>query len=95
VAADLADRCEVQLSYAIGEPEPVSILVDTGGTGKIDDEALVKRVRKVFDLTPEGMIKALDLRRPMYQKTASYGHFGREDGGFTWELTNRIDELKS
>jgi S-adenosylmethionine synthetase len=95
VAADFADRCEVQLSYAIGEPAPVSILVDTAGTGKISDEELVRRVRKVFDLTPKGMIDALELRRPIFKQTASYGHFGREEAGFTWEQTDRVDELKS
>jgi S-adenosylmethionine synthetase len=93
VAAGLADRCEVQLAYAIGAVEPVSILVSTNGTGKMSDEELVKRVRKVFDLSPAGMIERLDLRRPIYKKTAAYGHFGREEPEFTWEKTDRVDEL--
>ena len=93
VAAGFADRCEVQLAYAIGATEPVSILVSTNGTGKISDEELVKRVRKVFDLSPAGMIERLDLRRPIYKKTAAYGHFGRVEPEFTWEKTDRVDEL--
>lgn len=93
VAAGLAERCEVQLAYAIGAVEPVSILVSTNGTGKISDEELVKRVRNVFDLSPAGMIERLDLRRPIYKKTAAYGHFGREEPEFTWEKTDRADEL--
>ena len=93
VAADLAERCEVQLSYAIGTVEPISVLVDTFGTGKVSDEELVKKVKKVFDLTPAGMIKSLDLRRPIYRKTAAYGHFGRQEPEFTWEKTDRVDEL--
>ena len=93
VAAGLADRCEVQLAYAIGAVEPVSILVSTNGTGKISDEELVKRVRNVFDLSPAGMIERLNLRRPIYKKTAAYGHFGREEPEFTWENTDRADEL--
>ena len=93
VAAGLAERCEVQLAYAIGTVEPVSVFVDTKGTGKISDEKLVKRVKKIFNLTPAGMIDALDLRRPIYLKTAAYGHFGRQEPEFTWEKTNRVDEL--
>jgi len=93
VAADLADTCEVQLAYAIGVAEPVSILVNTKGTGKIPDEELEKKVRKVFDLTPAGIIEALDLRKPIFQKTAAFGHFGRNEPGFTWEKTDRVDEL--
>jgi S-adenosylmethionine synthetase len=93
VAAGLADRCEVQLAYAIGISEPVSVLVDTEGTGKIDDERLCELVRKVFPLTPSGIIKYLDLRRPIYRKTASGGHFGRTDPDFTWEKTDRAAEL--
>jgi S-adenosylmethionine synthetase len=93
VAAGLADRCEVQLAYAIGISEPVSVLVDTEGTGKIDDERLCELVRKVFPLTPSGIIKYLDLRRPIYRKTASGGHFGRADADFTWEKTDRAAEL--
>jgi len=94
VAAELADECEVQLSYAIGYPEPTSVFVDTFGTGKIKEEKLVDAVRKVFDLSPAGIIKQLDLRRPIYKKTASYGHFGREDKDFSWEKTDKVGELK-
>jgi S-adenosylmethionine synthetase len=94
VAAGLADECKVQLAYAIGVAEPVSILIDTDGTGKVPDEALEKKVRKVFDLTPRGMITDLDLRRPIYQKTAAYGHFGRNEPEFTWENASRVDELQ-
>jgi S-adenosylmethionine synthetase len=94
VAAGLADHCEVQLAYAIGVTEPVSIMVNTNGTGKLPNGELEKRVKKVFDLTPAGMIERLNLRRPIYQKTAAYGHFGRELDEFTWEKTDRIDELK-
>jgi S-adenosylmethionine synthetase len=93
VAAGLADRCEVQLAYAIGISEPVSVLVDSEGTGKIDDERLCELVRKLFPLTPSGIIKYLDLRRPIYRKTASGGHFGRNDPDFTWEKTDRAAEL--
>ena len=93
VAAGLADRCEVQLAYAIGVTEPVSILVNTNGTGKLSNGELVERVKKVFDLTPAGMIERLDLRRPIFRKTAVYGHFGREEPEFTWEKTDRVDEL--
>jgi S-adenosylmethionine synthetase len=93
VAAGLADRCEVQLAYAIGVAEPVSVLVDTEGTGKIADERLCELVRKIFPLTPAGIIKYLDLRRPIYRKTASGGHFGRNDPDFTWEKTDRAAEL--
>lgn len=94
VAAGLADRCEVQLSYAIGTLEPISILVNTNGTGKVSEEEIVKRVKRVFDLTPAGMINDLNLRRPIFRETAAYGHFGRELPIFTWEQTNRADELK-
>ena len=93
MAADLADECEVELAYAIGVAEPVSILINTKGTGKVSDDDLVKKVIKVFDLTPAGMIKDLDLRRPIFRKTAAYGHFGREEPEFTWEKTNRVDEI--
>ena len=95
VAAELADECKIQLAYAIGVAEPISILVDTYGTGKVADEEIEKKVRKVFDLTPRGMIADLDLRRPIYQKTAAYGHFGRTEKEFTWENTSRTDELKN
>jgi S-adenosylmethionine synthetase len=93
VAAGLAKRCEVQLAYAIGISEPVSVLVDTEGTGKIDDEKLCQLVREKFPLTPSGIIKYLDLRRPIYRLTASGGHFGRSEPEFTWEKTNRAEEL--
>lgn len=93
VAAGLAERCEVQLAYAIGVSEPVSVLVDTEGTGKIPDQRLCELVRKVFPLTPSQIIKYLDLRRPIFCKTASGGHFGRNDPDFTWEKTDRAAEL--
>jgi S-adenosylmethionine synthetase len=93
VAAGLADQCEVQLAYAIGVAEPVSVMINTNGTGKLSNGELEKKVRKVFDLTPAGMIERLDLRRPIYRKTAAYGHFGREEAEFSWEKTDRVDEL--
>jgi S-adenosylmethionine synthetase len=93
VAAGLADQCEVQLAYAIGVAEPVSVMINTNGTGKLPNGELEKKVRKVFDLTPAGMIERLDLRRPIYRKTAAYGHFGREEAEFSWEKTDRVDEL--
>ncbi len=93
VAADLADKCEVQLAYAIGVPEPVSVMVDTLGTGKVPDELLCTMVRKHFELTPAGILKALDLRRPIYKQTAVYGHFGRSEPDFTWERIDRADVL--
>ncbi len=93
VAAGLADRCEVQLAYAIGVCEPVSVLVDTEGTGKVNDDKLCQVVRQVFPLTPGGIIQYLDLRRPIYRKTASGGHFGRNDPEFTWEKTHRVADL--
>lgn len=93
VAADLADKCEVQLAYAIGVAEPVSINVETFGTGKISNEELAKKIRKTFDLTPAGIIDALELRKPIYRRTAAYGHFGREEKGFTWEIKDKAKEL--
>lgn len=93
VAADLAERCEVQLAYAIGVADPVSVHVDTQGTGTIDDGLLCDIVREVFPLSPRGIIEYLDLRRPFYRKTAAGGHFGRDDADFTWEATNKVDEL--
>ena len=96
VAAELAQRCEVQLAYCIGVAQPVSVLVDTFGTGSISETAIAKIVLDVFNLTPKGIIQALDLKRPIYRSTASYGHFGRtpEDGHFTWEKTDRVEDLK-
>ena len=94
VAAGLADRCQVQLAYAIGVAEPVSIMVDTYGTGKAPDPRLTAAVREVFDLSPRGIIAALDLRRPVFRRTAAYGHFGRTEPGFTWESTDRVDALQ-
>ncbi len=94
VAAGLAERCEIELSYAIGVAEPVSVLVDTHGTGKLADEKIADIVCKVFDFRPASIIRDLDLRRPIYRKTAAYGHFGREDEDFTWERTDRAAKLK-
>ena len=94
VAAGLADRCEVQLAYAIGVAEPVSVLVDTFGTGKVSEEKLEQLVRDNFQLTPKGIIESLKLRRPIYRKTAAYGHFGRKDPDFTWEATDKAAKLR-
>ena len=94
VAAGLADKCEIQLSYAIGVAQPTSIMVDTFGTGKLSDEKLVDIVRENFDLRPAGIIKMLDLRRPIYKQTAAYGHFGRNDLDLPWEKVNKADVLK-
>lgn len=94
VAAGLADRCEIQLSYAIGVAKPTSINVDTFGTGKISDEKLVELIRRHFDLRPAGIIKMLDLRRPIYRPTAAYGHFGRNDVAFPWEALDKVEVLK-
>ncbi len=94
VAAGLAERCEIQVSYAIGVAEPTSITVDTFGTGKIDDERIAAIIREVFDLRPYGIIKMLDLVRPIYQQTAAYGHFGREEAAFTWERTDKAAALR-
>ncbi len=95
VAAGLAKRCQVQVAYAIGVSEPMNVTVRTEGTGVISDEALSKLVREVFDLRPGGIVKMLDLRRPIYEKTAAYGHFGREEPEFTWELCDKIETLKA
>lgn len=94
VASGIAARCEIQLAYAIGIPEPVSVFVDTFGTGKIDEDKISKLIVKNFDMTPKGIITKLDLRRPIYKKTAAYGHFGRDDEDFTWEKTDMAATLK-
>lgn len=94
VAAGLAKQCEVQIAYAIGVAEPVSISINTFNTGVVAEEQLVKAVREIFDLRPEGIINMLDLRKPIYKKTAAYGHFGRTDVEFTWERTDKVDALK-
>jgi S-adenosylmethionine synthetase len=94
VAAKLAERCEIQLAYVIGVAEPVSLMANTFGTGVAAEEKIVKAIREIFDLTPNGIIRELKLRRPIYKKTACYGHFGRENEGFTWEETDRVEELK-
>ena len=94
VAAGLAERCQVQVAYAIGVAEPVSIMVETFGTGKVPNTALEAMIRRHFDFTPIGIIKYLDLRRPIYRKTAAYGHFGRTEPEFSWERTNRVKDLR-
>jgi S-adenosylmethionine synthetase len=94
VASGLASRCEVQLAYAIGVAEPVSVMVDTFGTGKVESERLVELIRSNFQLTPKGMIDSLKLRRPVYRKTAAFGHFGRTEPTFTWEATDKAEALK-
>jgi S-adenosylmethionine synthetase len=95
VAANLADRCEIQVSYAIGIADPMSISVETFGTGKISEDQLVHIIRDVFDLRPKGLIAMLDLLKPIYLPTAAYGHFGRTEDSFSWEKTDKVDELKS
>ena len=94
VAAGIAERCEIQLAYAIGVAQPTSVMVDTFGTGKISEEKLDEIVRKHFDLRPAGIIKMLDLRRPIYKGTAAYGHFGRTDLNLPWEALDKVEELK-
>ena len=94
VAAGLAARCEVQLAYAIGVAEPVSVMVSTFGTGTVDATRLVELVRENFPLTPRGMIEHLKLRRPIYQKTAAFGHFGRREDTFTWEASDKVEALQ-
>ena len=94
VAAGIAKKCEIQLSYAIGVAHPTSIMVDTFGTGKMEDEKIVEMIRENFDLRPAGIIKMLDLRRPIYKQTAAYGHFGRTDVELPWEKTDKAEELK-
>jgi S-adenosylmethionine synthetase len=95
VAAGLADRCEIQVAYAIGVARPLSINVETFGTGCVDDETIARAVNEVFDLRPGAIIRDLDLRRPIYQKTAAYGHFGRDDVDLTWERTNKVEDLRN
>jgi len=94
VASRLADKCEVQVAYAIGVAEPVSIMVDTFGTGTVGEDEIEDRIRKVFDMRPARIIKMLDLKKPIYKKTAAYGHFGRTEQGFTWEITDSVSMLK-
>jgi S-adenosylmethionine synthetase len=94
VAAGLADKCDVQIAYAIGVSKPVSVMVNTYGTGKVPDERITEAVKAVFDMTPRGIIEQLKLRRPIYRKTAVYGHFGRDDPEFTWERTDKVDALR-
>jgi S-adenosylmethionine synthetase len=94
VAAGLAEKCDVQIAYAIGVSKPVSVMVNTYGTGKVPDEKITEAVKKVFDMTPRGIIEHLKLRRPIYRKTAVYGHFGRDDPDFTWEKTDKVGELR-
>lgn len=95
VAAGLADNCEIEIAYAIGKAEPVSVLVDSFGTGKVSDDKLSEAVSKVFDLRPAAIIEALDLRKPQYRQLAAYGHMGREDLGVAWEKTDKVEELKA
>ena len=95
VAADLADRCEIELAYAIGVSKPLSVMVDTFGTAHVDEDRIIEAINKVFDLRPGAIIRDLKLRRPIFEKTAAYGHFGREDPDFTWEKTDRVEELRA
>src|SRR5690606_33878235 len=94
VAADLAERCQIQISYAIGVAQPTSVMVTTFGTGRISDEQIAHLVREYFDLRPKGIVQMLDLLRPIYQKTAAYGHFGREEPEFSWERTDKAQALR-
>ena len=95
VAAGLAERCEVQIAYAIGKAEPLSVNVETFGTGTVDDEKIAEAISKVFDLRPRAIIHELDLLRPIYKPLAAYGHFGRDDLNLTWEKTNKVDALRT
>ena len=95
VAAGLADKCEIELAYAIGVARPLSIFVDTFGTGKVSEEELVQLIKKIFDLRPGAIIRDLDLRRPIYKQTAAYGHFGRTDVNLPWEQLNKVEEIKA
>jgi S-adenosylmethionine synthetase len=95
VASGAADRCEVQVAYAIGMAQPVSILVETFGTNTVSEESIEAAVRNVFDLRPAAIVRDLDLKRPIYSKTAAYGHFGRSEPEFTWEIVSRLSDFKS
>ena len=95
VAADVCNRATIQVAYAIGVVDPVSIMVDTHGTGKVEEAKLEACIKEVFDLSPAGIIRDLDLLRPIYRKTAAYGHFGREEETFTWEKTNKVEAIKN
>ena len=95
VAAGAADRCEVQIAYAIGVARPLSVLVNTNGTGKVSDERLAEIVNEVFDLRPAAIIETLDLRKPIYKNLAAYGHFGREELGVKWEIADKADAIKA
>jgi S-adenosylmethionine synthetase len=95
VAAGLADKCEVQVAYAIGVARPVSLMVETFGTGKLSHDRIVELIGKHFDLRPKGIIQSLDLLRPIYRKTAAYGHFGRDEPEFTWEALDKVQALKA
>ncbi len=90
----MADKCLVQLAYAIGVADPVSVLVDTGGTGRLSEAKLASLIRDHFSLTPKGIIEDLELRRPIYRRTAAYGHFGRDEAGFSWEETDKAEALR-
>ena len=94
MAAGLAEKCEIELAYAIGVARPISILVDTFGTGKIDEEKILKLINEYFDLRPAAIIEHLDLRRPIYNKVAAYGHFGRDDLNLSWEKTDIADKIR-
>jgi len=95
VAAELATKCEVQIAYAIGVAKPVSIMVDTFKTSKVDEEKIEAKVKELFDTSPAGIIRTLNLKRPIYKKTSAYGHFGRRDVDFSWEKTDKAEALKN
>ncbi len=95
VAAGLADKVELQIAYAIGVADPVSVMADTMGTGKIEEQKIVEAIREIFPLTPKGIIEYLNLRRPIYKQTAAYGHFGRSEPEFTWERTDKAEALRA
>jgi len=95
VAAELATKCEVQIAYAIGVAKPISIMVDTFKTSKVDEEQIENKVKQIFDTSPAGIIRTLDLKKPIYKKTSAYGHFGRRDVDFSWEKTDKAEALQS